>query len=162
MKVPVTEDYDKDLKRFVDEKIHDYNKDNERIVAYTDVPLETRFSHIRTGETNYGNLCADVARAYYNCDVMALNSGGIRIDKLIPPGPLKFSLINNMIDDWVIVKAVPGALIYEVLENSCSKYPSYDGRFLMVSGIVYSFDAAQPPGKRVIRESVKINGYPVD
>lgn len=49
IKVLPCEDYDKDLKRFVDEKINDYNKDNERIVAYSDVPLETRFSHIRTG-----------------------------------------------------------------------------------------------------------------
>lgn len=103
-----------------------------------------------------------MARAYYNCDVMALNSGGIRIDKLIPPGPLKFSLINNMIDDWVIVKLVPGKLIYEMLENCCAKYPSYDGRFLMISGMVYTFDASQPPGKRVVRDSVKIGGYPID
>lgn len=131
-------------------------------MAYSDVDLETRFSRIRTGETNYGNLCADVARAYYNCDIMALNSGGIRIDKLIPAGPIKFSVINNMIDDWVIVKMVPGQKVLEMLEVSVSKYPSFDGRFMMMSGVRFTFDAKLPPGNRVLLESVMVNGYPIE
>lgn len=93
---------------------------------------------------------------------MALNSGGIRIDKLIPAGPIKFSVINNMIDDWVIVKLVNGQKVVEMLEVSVSKYPSYDGRFLMTSGVRFTFDAALPPGKRVLLESVMVNGYPID
>lgn len=160
--VPKSDKYDESLKKFVDEKITEYNKDNERIVAYSDVDLETRFNRIRTGETNYGNLCADVARAFYNCDIMALNSGGIRIDKLIPAGPIKFSVINNMIDDWVIVKLVKGQQVLEMLENSVSKYPSFDGRFLMVSGIRFTFDSKLPPGKRIVPGSVIVNGYPID
>jgi 5'-nucleotidase len=103
-----------------------------------------------------------VARAYYNSDIAALNSGGIRIDQLLAAGPLKFSVVNNMIDDWVIEKLVRGDKVLEMLEVSCSKYPSYDGRFLMTSGLRYTFDAAKPPMSRVVKESVVVNGSPLD
>lgn len=50
------------------------------MVGYTMVPLETRFAKIRTEETNYGDFVTDIVRAFYNCDAVALNSGGVRIN----------------------------------------------------------------------------------
>lgn len=80
-----------------------------------------------------------------------INSGGIRIDQLVPPGPISFGMISNIFDDFLVVKLVPGRIVIEMLENACSKYPSFEGRFLQISGIRYAFDALLPPGSRVIR-----------
>lgn len=93
---------------------------------------------------------------------MTLNSGGVRIDELIPPGPIKFSMISNIFDDFLVIKLVPGSILLEMLENSCSKYPAYEGRFLLVSGIKYTFDSELAPGSRVIPHSVFINNKPLD
>ena len=49
-----------------------------------------------------------------------------------------------------------------MLEVSVSKYPSYDGRFLITSGVTFTFDAAKPPMSRVLHDSVKVHGYPID
>lgn len=133
----------------MDEKLEKFKQEKERVIGYTAVPLETRFAKIRTQETNYGDFVTDIVKAFYNCDAVAINSGGIRIDALVEPGPIKFSLISNIFDDFIVVKLVPGNLVYDILENSCSRYPAYEGRFLMVSGIRYTFDASKPPGARV-------------
>ena len=79
------------------------------------MPLETRFSKIRTQETNYGNFITDLVRAFYNCDAVVINSGGVRIDQLIPPGPIKFSMISNIFDDFLVVKYIPGKVLYDML-----------------------------------------------
>jgi 5'-nucleotidase len=50
----------------------------------------------------------------------------------------------------------------QMLENSCSKYPAYEGRFLLISGVRYTFDAQLPPGSRVIKDSVNICNGPLD
>lgn len=85
------------------------------MVGYTKVPLETRFAKIRTEETNYGNFITDLVRAFYNCDVVTINSGGVRIDELIPPGPIKFSMISNIFDDFLVIKLVPGNILLQML-----------------------------------------------
>lgn len=104
----------------------------------------------------------DLVRAFYNCDVVTINSGGVRIDQLIPPGPIKFSMISNIFDDFLVVKLVPGSILLQMLENSCSKYPAFEGRFLLVSGIRYAFDANLQPWSRVLPGSVYINNKPLD
>ena len=42
------------------------------------VKLEWRFSRIRTEETNYGNMAADIMRSHYDADIALMNSGNIR------------------------------------------------------------------------------------
>lgn len=94
--------------------------------------------------------------------MVTINSGAVRIDQLIPPGPLKFSMISNIFDEFLVVKLVPGSILVQMLENACSKYPSFEGRFLMISGVNYTFDSQLPPHARVIPGSVLVNGKPID
>jgi hypothetical protein len=44
-----------------------------------------------------------------------LNSGGVRINEYIPPGPIKFSMISNIFDDFLVVKMVPGNIVMDML-----------------------------------------------
>lgn len=87
----------------------------DKVVGYADCPLEARFKVIRTQESNYGNFFADVFRLYYGSDMAFLNSGCIRNDIIMPQGNIKFSKLTNIIDDAVIVKSIPGPMVYRML-----------------------------------------------
>lgn len=104
----------------------------------------------------------DIIRAFYDCDAAVINSGSVRIHDNVEMGPIKFSLITKMMDSILAVKKVPGPIVMQMLENSCSKYPEHNGRFLLVSGIEYTFDAQLPSGSRVIKESVRIKDSFID
>ena len=56
-----------------------------------------------------------------------------------------------MFDDYLIVKFIPGKILYDLLEHSVAKYPAFEGRFMMVSGIRFVFDAILPPYSRVLK-----------
>lgn len=67
----------------------------------------------------------DLIKAFYNIDAVTLQAGSIRIDSLLEPGPLKYSTISNVFDDFLIVKFLPGKILYDLLEHAVSKYPAF-------------------------------------
>lgn len=60
--------------------------------------------------------------------------------------------------DALTVLEVTGQQVLEALENGVSQYPKHEGRFPQVSGISFSFDPAQPSGRRVVEGSVRVGG----
>lgn len=56
----------------------------------------------------------------------------------------------------------PGEQIVSALENGVSQWPKLEGRFPQVAGVTFGFDPSKPPGERVIREAVKIQGQKVE
>jgi 5'-nucleotidase len=65
----------------------------DKILGYTEVELETRFSEIRTKETNFSNFYADLVREELRADLCIVNAGTIRSDMIIPVGPLTFKTL---------------------------------------------------------------------
>lgn len=53
---------DPEIKEHVDFYVQKQAKEMEKVVGYTSEPLDTRFSILRTEETNFGNFYADVIR----------------------------------------------------------------------------------------------------
>lgn len=51
--------------------------------------LEGRFSHIRTRETNLGNLVTDIMRSATRSDIALLNSGTFRSDAVHKAGAFR-------------------------------------------------------------------------
>jgi len=51
---------------------------------------------------------------------------------------------------------ISGEIFKRVLENGVSKYPNYDGRWPIVSGIRFTFDPSREPGDRILRDSLKM------
>ena len=49
----------------------------------------------------------------------------------------------------------------QVFENGVSKWPKYDGRFPVLSGVKFKFDSTREPGDR-ITELTDANGVPID
>jgi 2',3'-cyclic-nucleotide 2'-phosphodiesterase (5'-nucleotidase family) len=131
-------------------------------VGATGVPLDARNAALRTGETNLGNLVADVMRSRLRTDVAVMNGGGIRGNQILPAGPLTRRDINALLPflNVLVVVEVPGKVLLDVLERSVATYPREFGGFLQVSGVTFVFDPTRPAGQRVVRALV--GGQPLD
>ncbi len=130
-----------------------------RVVGLTSVALDAREAAVRTGETNIGNMIADLMRRCVKADIAMLNAGTIRANALIPPGLLRARDLVALLPffgDVVVKVRVPGAVVLAALENSVSQWPAADGRFCQVSGVRFAFDAARAPGARLVPGSVQV------
>jgi 5'-nucleotidase/UDP-sugar diphosphatase len=114
---------------------------------------------VRTRETSFGNLLADLVRSRVGTEVAFLNSGLIR--STIPAGPVTLKQIMQALpyEEPLISFKLTGAELREALENSVRMLPATSGRFLQVSGLSYTFDPAAPPGARV--KEVRVQNIPL-
>ena len=117
-------------------------------------------SHIvRTRETNFGNLLADLVRSRVGTGIALLNSGLIR--STIPAGPVTLKQIMQALpyEEPLISLKLTGTQLREAMENSVSELPATSGRFLQVSGLSYTFDPTAPPGARV--KEIRVQNVPL-
>lgn len=132
----------------------------EKPIGYTAVPLDARFTTVRTQESNMGNFVCDLMRFHYDADCCIAAAGTWRGDQVYPPGVLRLKDILDCFpfEDPCVVVGVTGKAIVEALENAVSKYPALEGRFPQVSGIQFCFDPSKPPMQRC--SEVMIGGKP--
>ncbi|CAH1392702.1 unnamed protein product [Nezara viridula] len=158
--IAVTEEYIDDPK--LKEELNRYTSIIEErldeVLGVFSVALDGRFERIRLGETNLGNWVCDVILAATGADLVILNSGTLRSDRIHPPGP--FTLRDLMtvvpITDPLCVLELTGNEVIEALENGVSCYPRLEGRFPQVSGISFAFDPSLESGKRVATDFIKV------
>jgi 2',3'-cyclic-nucleotide 2'-phosphodiesterase (5'-nucleotidase family) len=129
-------------------------------IGYTEVFLDGERATVRLKESNLGNLVADALAAVTEADIAFQNGGGIRAS--IQPGPITLKDIYTILpfDNRVVVIEATGEIIWQALENGVSAYPGAAGQFLQVSGLKYTFDAAQPAGSRIV--SVTVDDKPIE
>lgn len=134
----------------------------EKPIGYTAVPLDGRFTTVRTKESNLGNFVCDLMRHYYNADCALMASGTIRGDQIYPPGVLQLKDIMNCFpfEDPVVVLRVRGKNILSALQNSVSQVPALEGRYPQVSNIQFKYNPALPADSRILW--AKINGESLD
>ena len=134
----------------------------EKPIGYTAVPLDGRFTTVRTKESNLGNFVCDLMRHYYDADCALIASGTIRGDQIYPPGILLLKDILNCFpfEDPVVVLRIRGQAILEALENSVCLVPALEGRFPQVSNIQFAYNPHSTPGSRVMW--TRIHGEPLD
>ena len=58
------------------------------VIGYTEVPLDCRFSRVRTEETTLGNFIADLMITECDADIAIHNGGSLRANVVFPEGPL--------------------------------------------------------------------------
>ena len=128
---------DPDIARLVQHYVDSQGEKLQQKVGATAVPLDGRFVHIRTSETNLGNLVADVMLHQLNTDphepvhVALYNAGSVRCDRLLEKGDLRFRDVKDILpypDDTAVVE-MTGERLLKVLENGVSMYPKTEGRF---------------------------------
>jgi 2',3'-cyclic-nucleotide 2'-phosphodiesterase (5'-nucleotidase family) len=134
----------------------------ETVAGTTSVPLDGLALHLRTAETNLGDLVADAIRADAHADIAITNGGSIRGNRLFPAGPLtRRTLVEiHPFDNVICVLALPGRAVLAALNHGVSSLPAADGRFPQVSGLTMSVDHSAPVGSRV--RDVTVNGQPLD
>jgi 2',3'-cyclic-nucleotide 2'-phosphodiesterase (5'-nucleotidase family) len=122
--------------------------------------LDGERADVRTKETNFGDLVADILRDRTGADVAIVNGGMIRTS--IAAGGISFNQLYTAIpfENWVQTKQVTGAVIRQAVEHGLSQMPAAFGGFLQQSGMQIVYDASQPAGSRVI--SIKVNGEVLD
>eukprot|EP01052_Picozoa_sp_SAG31_P052109 SAG31_NODE_12708_length_922_cov_1.252734_1_plen_283_part_00 len=130
----------------------------EKVIGEIGVELDTRFAKIRTQETNASNWIADCIRDGTGADITILNSGTLRADELIPPGPFRAKDLVTLLPmlDELSVLGLTGAQLLEALENGVSQYPKLEGRFPCLAGLRLTFDASKPGGSRIDPATVSI------
>ena len=115
-------------------------------------------------ESNAGNLVADCLRYALHGDCCLINGGLLRADAIQGPGPYT---VKNLVDllpmaTQAVMLEVPGALFPSILNNAVCKFPVLEGRFGQVSGLSFDFDSDLPPGSRVLLDTIKVAGDPLD
>ena len=123
----------------------------EKPIGYTAVPLDGRFTTVRTKESNLGNFVCDLMRHYYDADCALMAAGTVRGDQIYSPGVLLLKDILNCFpfEDPVVVLRIRGKAILEALENSVCLVPALEGRFPQVSNIHFAYNPNLAPGSRV-------------
>jgi 2',3'-cyclic-nucleotide 2'-phosphodiesterase (5'-nucleotidase family) len=139
------------------------SKELDVAIATTAVQLDSRTATMRTGEAAIGNLFADAIRATTGADVTLTNGGGIRGEKVYPPGSSitrRDVLAEFPFGNHVAVLQIDGKALRAALENGISRKPEMAGRFPQISGMNFEADLSKPVGQRVI--SVRVGKEPLD
>jgi len=125
-----------------------------RAMATTAVTIDPSQSLSRRGESMLGSLVTDAVRSGTKTDVALLNSGTMRLDEVIRPGPItnhQFEAIFPFADQTRIVTfPLTTAQLRRLLEHSVSDRVLGTGGFLQVSGLSFTYDPARPSGTRLI------------
>lgn len=134
-------------------------------IGTTATELDSRRATIRGKEAAIGNLIADAMRAATGADVALTNGGGIRANKLYPPGTMltRRDILSELpFGNKTVVLELTGQDVIEALENGLSKIEDGAGRFPHVAGLIVHYDAGRPAGERVLAVTRDGDGAPLD
>jgi 5'-nucleotidase len=130
-------------------------------VGRTAVALDARESLTRREETPLGRFLAALLRDRVGAQVGLLNSGAIRGNRVIPPGPITKRDVRELLPfgNTVTLLEVTGAALRAALERSVDQLPRPAGHHLQTAGVEMTVDPARPPGHRV--GAIRIAGQPL-
>jgi len=154
---------DKEASYKLDEYKEPLAKLMQKAAGSTLVELDGEGEHVRTRETNLGNMVADAMLdkgRYVNAVIALVNGGGIRSS--LPAGDISLKQVYEVLpfDNYMVSTDVSGAQLIGVLENGVSQVGKVAGRFLQVAGLRYKWDAGAEPGKRIVSAEVRtLEGY---
>ncbi len=154
---------DPEIEAVVEEYLARLSEELDVEIGATAVALDSRRRVVRSRETGIANLIADAMRAATGADVALINGGGIRADKVSPPGTIltRRDVRSELpFDDKTVVLEVSGADLRAAVEHGVSEIAKGAGRFAHVSGMAYRFDASKPAGRRIA--GVTVGGAPLD
>lgn len=135
----------------------------EETIGTATGPVEARDAVSRRQESAIGDIVTDAMRWGHGADVALLNAGTLRLDDVIPPGPVTNYTLESLFlfsDDARSVKfPLSGARLRELLEHSVASAGS--GPFLQVSGIRFTYDPSAASGKRIVGAVARSDGQPI-
>jgi 5'-nucleotidase len=137
-------------------------KELGQVIGRTTTPLDAVAEHVRSAESNLGNLFADAVREAMGADVAILNGGSIRSNRVFPVGNLTRGdvLAMHPFGSVSCKVEVSGSTILAALNHGVGRLGESLGRFPQVSGLTLRVVPSAPPGARV--QDVRIGGAPLD
>jgi 5'-nucleotidase len=134
----------------------------ERTVATSAEPLDARDARSRRGETVLGDLVTDGMRLGAGADVAVINSGAMRLDDVLPAGPITNYQLESIFlfgdETRAVTFPLTGARLRELLEHSVADGIYGHGGFLQVSGVRFTYDPARTPGARIVGDLQRPDG----
>ncbi|MGE5926365.1 MAG: bifunctional metallophosphatase/5'-nucleotidase [Gemmatimonadota bacterium] len=126
----------------------------EQVVGQAGEPVDARDAVSRQGESAIGRLVTDAMRSGTGADVALLNSGTLRLDDVVPAGPVTNYTIESLFlfpdEARTVTFPLTGARLRAVLEHGVSDRSLGAGPFLQVSGISFTYDPSRPEGSRIV------------
>lgn len=134
----------------------------ETVVGTTRVGLDANSVRLRAAEANMGDFVADAIRADAGTDLVIMNSGSIRSDRVYPAGPIMRRTIVSIhpFGNVICKLAVPGKVVLAALNHGVAELPGSAGQFPQVSGLTMVVDPKAAAGDRV--KNVPVNGQGLD
>ena len=129
------------------------SRDLDVEIGTTETEIDSRRAMVRTRETAIGNLVADAMRLAVGADVGLTNGGGIRANKVYPPGTrlTRRDILSELpFGNKTVLLELTGTELRAALENGFSGIEKTAGRFPQVSGLKVVYDPRRPPGARVM------------
>jgi 5'-nucleotidase len=95
-------------------------------------------------------------------DVAVMNGGGIRGDRVVPPGALSRRDVVAMLPFANVVVSIDltGQALRTALEQGLARREREGGGFLQISGATLTVDPSRPVGQRIV--AVEVGGAPLD
>ena len=108
----------------------------DTVAGNTRVPLDGVSQHLRSSETNLGDLVADAIRADAENRYRHHQRRQHSRQPDLPSGPLtrRTLLEIHPFDNVICVLALPGKVVLDALNHGVSSLPTANGRFPQVSG----------------------------
>lgn len=134
----------------------------ERIVATTTFALDGRDVTNRSRESPLGDVVTDAVRLGTGADAAIMNAGTMRIDDVIPAGPITNYQIESIFlfpdESRMMTFPITGERLRVILERGVSDAAVGKGPYLQVSGLRYRWDPARPSGSRIVGDITKTDG----
>jgi len=128
----------------------------ERSVGTAEAPIDARDAVSRRRESAIGALVTDAIRAGTGADVALLNAGAMRLDDVIPAGPVSNYQLESIFlfadETRIVTFPLSGSRLRETLEHGVSDASFGKGGFLQAAGVEFTFDRSRPSGRRLVSE----------
>jgi 2',3'-cyclic-nucleotide 2'-phosphodiesterase (5'-nucleotidase family) len=134
----------------------------EHAIATLAFPLDGRDQVNRARESPLGDLVTDAIRLGTGADAAIMNSGTMRIDDVLPAGPITNYQLESIFlfgdETRIMTFPITGARLREILEHGVAPGSVGKGPYLQVSGLKYSWDPSRPAGSRIVGDIRKTDG----
>jgi 5'-nucleotidase / UDP-sugar diphosphatase len=143
-------------------KLEEYQKPIKQmlstILGKTQVTLDGDRGHVRSEETNLGNMVADAIlnkTRPLGVTIAIVNGGAIR--NSVPSGDFSLGQVLEIMPygNYVMVIELSGRQIVSALENGVSQVEQAAGRFPQVAGMRYIWNPRAAVGSRIVSVDIK-------
>lgn len=137
----------------------------DRVIGQSTDIVDGTDSTQHRGESVFGDFIADALATGTQADVGLINSGALRFDDTLVPGPITTHQIESIFlfadETRAVTFTLTGARLREVLERGVTSTSLGEGPFLQVSGVRYTFDTRLPDNNRIVGAVLRANGTPI-